>query len=168
MGSGVIRTGMAGDWVVFHLEGELRCVCGFTFSNFVDQVFEEGRPSGAIIDLRNSVYIDSTNLGILARIARKSHSAGIGPPFIISTSDEIDRVLGSMGFHKVFRMIREWPGDIIPDPILCTELDKCETDTKNQARCFLAAHEDLVEIDPENEAKFSDVIKFLKKETGEE
>src|SRR6266545_3880616 len=75
---------------------------------FADDLVSHGRVRGWIFDLTHAEILDSTNLGLLARLA---HSAGErdgsegARSVIVSTSDDINSVLHSMSFDQLFEIV---------------------------------------------------------------
>ena len=119
----------------------------------------EGRMDLAI-DFRRCAGLDSTVLGLIAKIAMELTAKSPAGRVVLANLDgrNLDLVK-NLGLHHVCE-IAETP---IPTqtegaaPLQAgTEGSMCGTD------CLLEAHEALVKAHPENDAKFHDVIESLK------
>src|SRR5688572_311477 len=62
---------------------------------------------GLVFDLSEAENLDSTNLGLLARVAdRARHRCG-ARSVIVSTREDINCVLSSMGFDQMFTIVTD-------------------------------------------------------------
>src|SRR5690606_10052846 len=110
--------------------------------------------ASVVVDLADASNIDSTTLGLLAKLAIKAKARFQYVPLILSTNPDITRVLESMGFDRVFR-IREAP--------LCSDEDLGELpvlpDSEEGVRQrVLDAHRVLMGMSASNHAKFRELV----------
>ena len=142
---------------VLKLIGDIRVPICATLDGFIENLFHDTQLNSVLIDLSETHVIDSTALGLLAKIAIQSRKRLNQKPCIISTRPDISRVLDSMGFEKVFNIVHEAP---VKSPqmsevpsIPCSQGDAC---TK-----VLEAHRILMEMNEKNRETFRDVVAAL-------
>ncbi|MEN8763529.1 MAG: STAS domain-containing protein [Thiogranum sp.] len=148
---------------VMRFVGDIRYTLSPSIDHFLKEIFSGPSPAGFIIDLTRTDSIDSTNLGLLARIAKSMKGLNGSRVTIISDRAEINSVLTSMAFDEVF--------DIITDASLETgaetELAGKSADKESLSRTVLDAHRALIELSECNEEMFRDVVTTLEKNMGE-
>jgi anti-anti-sigma factor len=90
------------DMYVLKFEGDVRVCLGPTISTFLNSIHRDCGINGTVIDLRQATGIDSTSLGLLAKISLRCQEQLERLPTIVSTNEDITRLLYSMGFDKLF------------------------------------------------------------------
>ena len=100
------------------------------FDSFLDKIVQDKEVDSFTIDLTETSYIDSTNLGLLAKLPKFSPDQSSGPPTLISNQDSINEVLHNVGFPKIFNII-DYQDE--KDSLL-TELPKIESGQENLSR----------------------------------
>ncbi len=114
-----------------------------------------------IVDLKNCPVMDSTFMGTLAGIALRLRELGQGRLQVINLNDRNRDLLTNLGLDQLFiigwcaRGASPGPGD---QPLEINGAD----DKATRAATMLEAHEACVQANPENAAKFKDVLEFLK------
>ena len=76
---------------------------------FVDGLFGDGSVRPFVFDLSEARLLDSTNLGLIARVADRVQRPAGRRSVIVCTIGDIDDVLGSMGFEDIFDIVRRAP-----------------------------------------------------------
>ncbi len=117
------------------------------------------------IDLQECPVMDSTFMGTLAGIALKLQ-AGDGSVRVIRLNERNHSLLANLGLDQLLQIepldteagMAGLPGDAIQNLTLGAE------DKATQARTMLEAHEAVVDANPLNEAKFKDVLEFLRQD----
>jgi anti-anti-sigma regulatory factor len=114
-----------------------------------------------IIDLSECVLMDSTFLGILAQFGLKLNSTSVGQPGIelFNANPRVTELLENLGVLHLFKTAAgavELPADVKT----CTP-ESIHPTHEQIARTSLEAHLALMAMNPENEARFKDVTKFL-------
>ncbi|NON38976.1 STAS domain-containing protein, partial [Klebsiella pneumoniae] len=87
----------------------------------IEKIFTALNFSAIVIDLTETESIDSTTLGLLAKLSILSRQKVGLLPTVVTTNPDISRLLQSMGFDQVF--------NIVDRPIPCPE---CLTDLPSQ------------------------------------
>jgi anti-anti-sigma factor len=72
---------------------------------FLDHLIHDAPLSGLVFDLTAAESLDSTNLGLMARANEEVRDAGAANSVIISSNEDIDGVLRSMGFDQTFDVL---------------------------------------------------------------
>jgi len=110
-----------------------------------------------IIDLTETQCIDSTSLGQLAKISIMYKEKFGQLPTIISINDDINRILMSMGFDKVFYIIKELVSKVeYLDELPLKSVNESEMETR-----VLNAHKLLMDVNDNNRDAFQDLVKSL-------
>jgi len=142
---------------VLRFIGEIRYTLGHSLDRFLETLFAGPTPEGFVIDLTATDCIDSTNLGLLVRIAREMHNHGAPQVTIVSDRPDINAVLTSMALDEVFDIVSRAPvaaGDE-------QELPRREVDRESLSHTLLKAHRALMELNERNEETFRDVVAKL-------
>ena len=105
--------------------------------------------------------MDSTVLGVLAGCALELRKREPQGSVVLSRlSERNQELVRSLGLHRIAKLDTRTEED--PDIQGAKSLKNGEMDELESARLCLEAHEKLVEADRENQAKFQDVISYLK------
>jgi anti-anti-sigma factor len=145
---------------VLKFVGDVRVTLGPTIDAFLTSLLETVDFKSVIIDLTETEGIDSTSLGFIAKISiGAKNSFGIIPT-IVSTNEDITRILLSMGFDQVFLIIKE-PME--------SSVQMGEVPVKNMAeedlrKKVVEAHEVLMRLNEENQNTFKDLVVALQRE----
>lgn len=131
------------------------------FDRFLTKLFEEKDIADFILDLTETEYMDSTNLGLLARIHKQSTTTLHKRPTIISTNPVITELLAGLGFDRIFKVLGE---NSDTDPKLKSMPEEGSTSQNDIGSVMLSAHRNLMEINERNAAKFRNVCDLLEKE----
>jgi anti-anti-sigma factor len=132
-----------------------------SINRFAERLLEKGGVGGLIFDLTEAENLDSTNLGLLARIAERVRSAGGGKSVIVSTSDNINCVLKSMSFDQIFEIVTD------PADFSAVGADMIEAEPQSQEELLntmLDAHRTLVSLSESDRLQFQDVVACLEAE----
>ncbi|HEY8899806.1 MAG TPA: STAS domain-containing protein [Chthoniobacterales bacterium] len=117
-----------------------------------------------VIDLAGCELMDSTFMGTLAGIALRLREIGSGHLTVLNPNTRNRSLLENLGLDHLFAF--ELPDGVSPAPqrVAQETLSPPPADPSVQHATILSAHEALVEADPENEARFKDVLDLLKQE----
>jgi anti-anti-sigma factor len=142
---------------VLKLIGEIRVPICATLDGFIETMFQDCKLSSVLIDLSETQVIDSTALGLLAKIAIQSRKRFHRKPLIISTQSDVTRILDTMGFEKVFNIVHEAP---VKNPTM-SEMPNVPCDEVNAFEKVLEAHRVLMAMNEVNHETFKDVVAAL-------
>lgn len=141
--------------------GNLKYTTSSGFDHCVEGLVERGYQN-LVIDLSESVYIDSTNLGLIAKLAGRARELADVHVSIISPNDDINEILRSVRFDSLFTIVEE-----VPNIESMEELDEYERSRKEDLRMLIEAHRALMDVHEENRPEFKDVVELLEKEMKE-
>ena len=137
--------------------GHIRYTIGASLNKFITSLFSGPKPKGFMIDLRETKTIDSTNLGLLARIANLMKECGGPRVTLVSTNEDINNLLFSICFDEVFDIVDE-AGHAMSDS---RELGLQVNTGPAMAETILDAHRTLMAIGDDNRARFQDVVELI-------
>lgn len=159
MQAGIVQSALENTHFYLRLCGDVRLPWCVTLENFCQEVIASNPISTFSIDLTRAVNLDSTTLGILAKVMMLAGKSVEGKPRLYCTDDNIYRLLWSMGFEHIAEVVRE---PVAESPVYTdVELVKCnEEDIRSSV---IAAHEELMDIDNKNINKFKGLVENLKK-----
>jgi len=140
--------------------GQIRYTIGASLDRFISDLFAGPTPKGFMIDLRETDSIDSTNLGLLARIANLMQRSGAPKVTLVSTNEDINTLLFSIGFDEVFDIVDEAGHAMRMGQELGLPVDA----GPDMARTILNAHRALMAIREDNKARFQDVVELFEQQ----
>ena len=147
------------------LLGEVRLTLCPTLETFLDKIFKEPSFKSVIIDLSETQTIDSTSLGLLAKLSIKTKKKNGQVPVLLSPQHDINKILLSMGFERVFIMVKELEQPIAFNMQELPSDPPNNNEQKTQAR-VLDAHKVLMNLNESNRKAFSELVKQLEKHGG--
>ena len=140
--------------------GEVRVTLGPTISSFLQSLRRKDYLESMIIDLSRTEMIDSTALGLIAKIGIFTREQFGVLTTIVSPRQDITRVLGSMSMEKVCFVSNEW----VTDSGSLEELNQESLNDEKMRVQVLEAHKTLMMLDNQNFDKFQDLVKSLESE----
>ena len=142
---------------VLRFVGDIRYTLGHSLDRFLEELFAGAPPAGFVIDLTATDSIDSTNLGLLVRIAREMDHHGAPRVTIVSDRPDINALLTSMALDEVFDIVSRKSMQAGSE----RELPRNEADKASLSRTLLKAHRALMELSERNEETFHDLVAKL-------
>jgi anti-anti-sigma factor len=159
MENGKILYAVIGSTCVLKMIGSIAYNISPSFDRFIQKISEDESAKSFVIDLTETTYIDSTNLGLLARLHAVSSDRGDDCPTMISNSRVINDVLYTIGFNGLFNIV-DCQNDLLCD---MKELPALKDDSADSlAKIMLKAHCELAALSKNNRELFADVITYLK------
>jgi anti-sigma B factor antagonist len=117
-----------------------------------------------VVDLRNCPLMDSTFMGTLTGVALRLRELGQGSLRITNLNDRNRDLLTNLGLNQLMTLDGVERPVLTVQPIVQQELPAESADKTTRAETMLEAHQDLVEANPANEAKFKDVLEYLRQD----
>lgn len=149
---------------VLKLVGEVRLNLCSTIDSVIQSTTKDPDFATVVVDLTDTTLIDSTTLGMLAKLAilakKKSHFL----PSLVSTNPDITRIITTMGFDTIF-IILEKPA--ITHQAL-QELPIAELDEVELRENVLNAHKILMRLNEHNREQFKDLVATLQTEVEDQ
>jgi len=146
------------------LSGELRYTDCVAFNQFLKKICREDNYSDVMVDLTEADFLDSTNLGLIAKLAIHVQGKFKHKLPILSTRSQVTKSMTSMGLGHLCLFLEELGG---PTP----ELEGSEFeqgDEKDIAVVMLDAHRTLMGLTKENETVFRNVVALLEQSMAED
>ncbi|EAT11799.1 STAS domain-containing protein [Bermanella marisrubri] len=137
--------------------GDVRLNLCSTLDQYTDQMFADEFFKTVIIDLTETDCIDSTCLGQLAKISILYKEKYGQLPTIVSTRDDVNRILTSMGFDQVFYIVNE----LVSKVEYLEELPEQTVSEEQMKKQVLQAHKLLMDMNENNRDAFQDLVKSL-------
>lgn len=142
-----------------HYMGQISYPLAPSIERFVDRLFCGRDQPAFVIDLNQTESIDSTNLGLLARIANRVDQCGGPRVTITSERQDINDLLEGMAFDEIFDIVErngwvaEW-GEMVPVE---------ESDLETMRDTILEAHRTLAALTEDNRERFAEVVAVLER-----
>lgn len=146
----------SGRWL-FKFVGDVRLSLCTTLDQLIGEVFSSGYPGVLEIDLTQATNIDSTCLGLLAKLAMQYETETHAQPHLCCPHAHLMDLLESMGLESLFQPVSEIQmveAESVP-------LRPC--DAVSAQPLVLEAHERLAQLNTENQAQFQGLIDSLKR-----
>ena len=144
--------------------GDIRYTLCMALDAYLQRLLAMEGLRGFVVDLTAVHTIDSTSLGILARLARAMQRKGLPRVTLISDRPAINEVLEGMGFDRVF--------NILAQPVPATggmrEIPGAVADRDSMLDLLLQSHRELMEMNAANRAEFRDVVAAFEQEAARE
>ena len=142
---------------VLKLIGDIRLNLSCSFDNLLHTTFHKPKFRSVIIDLSEAKAIDSTSLGLLAKLSIQVKESTKKLPLMISPNRDITKIVLSMGFEQIFIIVCKG-GDTI-DGYRDISAVEC-TEDSTRAR-VLDAHRVLMGLNENNRKAFCDLVNQL-------
>ncbi len=157
MSSGKIQYAESDGSFILKFVGDVRLTLCSTLDKTLESILQRPGIQSVIIDLTETLGIDSTSLGLLARLSIQSKKRFGFVPTILSTNDDINRVLITMGFDQVFVIVKEAESG----PEMLYDLPCEECDDQDVMEKVLSAHKTLMDMNEHNKQEFQDLVAQL-------
>ena len=149
---------------VLKLEGQLRYPHAHALRRLADDLLAEEQIETVLLDLRGVELIDSTVLGVLARMGRANLERRGRRAIVVCAPGEVATCLLSSALDTLFAMVDDYTFEpsvsLVEVPI---EPPKGVLEAK-LGQLMLEAHRDLSAVNPRNSQAFQDVISALESE----
>lgn len=160
MSTGRILVGDHDGIYLLKFTGDVRVTLCATMDALLRSLLDRDDFRSVLVDLTETEGIDSTSLGLLAKLSLETqHRFGLIPT-LVSTNPDITRVLRTMGFDDIFHIV-EAPLTEIGQ---LGELPTLEADEEDVRQRVLDAHRVLMDLNEHNRENFRDLVAAL--ETG--
>ena len=154
----VLMASHQGKYII-KLTGDVRMTLCTTIDSCLNSMVEDAKFSTVIVDVTEAEGIDSTSLGMLAKISRLATPKMGQTPLLISYKPDITRVIESMGFRDVvFTIVSETDLD---EAVELEELQVGEPDEDTARDRVLEAHKILMSLNDSNRKTFRDLVECI-------
>ncbi len=139
------------------LVGDVRVNLCSSIDEYLEQMFSDPEFESVMVDLCDAEGIDSTTLGVLAKLALRVRKQFGLRPVIYSCRHGINRLLQSMAFGKLFD-IRE---ESVVNGSVIREIPAVNDDPEVVREKVIEAHRILMDLSEENRERFKDLMTAL-------
>ena len=146
--------------VVVRINGKANYLNCNAFRDFIEKMVHDGKGQ-FVLDFENCKGMDSTFLGILAGTAlelRKQTPPGV--LLICNLGQRNHELVCNLGLQNILTIEEDIPASV--DNIGTAGFSELKNMEVSNAKNVLKGHENLVNANTENAAKFQDVIAFLR------
>jgi len=159
-----ILVGVTSRTVHIKVEGKGSFQNSPALKEFSKQMLERGFRN-FIVDLNTCSVMDSTFMGTLAGIALRLREFGDGGLVVRNANERNSDLLKNLGLNNLFEIESKMPVVSSETTVKAAPLEQPRSLSRSdQAACMIEAHEALVDADPENIARFKDVLEYLKQD----
>ena len=137
--------------------GDVRVTLCSAIDDYLAQMLADENFISVLVDLCEAEGIDSTTLGLLAKLAlgtRKQHGF---KPVLYSSNSGINRLLESMAFGHLFELRNE----MCNDPQDIAEVPCAAGDAQAIREKVIEAHHILMDLSEDNRERFKDLMAVL-------
>jgi anti-anti-sigma factor len=146
----------AGVYII-KMTGDVRLTLCISFDHFIDAMLAAPNFSSVLFDLSDAEAVDSTTLGLMAKISLLAQEKRNIVPVILATNASIKRILDTMGFADIFRIVSKLDVEIEPEKSLTT----IECDEQVVKEKVLEAHKILMGLNERNHETFKNLVNML-------
>jgi len=142
---------------VIKMVGDVRLTLCISFDQFIDAMFKSENFTSVLFDLSDAEAIDSTTLGLMAKISILGQERRGITPVILASNPSIQRILQTMGFADIFTIVDKLDAPILAaQPLNCVNCDEQEVKEK-----VLEAHKILMGLNAGNADTFRNLVNML-------
>jgi len=158
MSSGKILAADYKHMAMLKFVGDVRVLMSSTLDNYCNSLYRRPILDAMLVDMTETKGVDSTALGLLAKMAIQLRNRFNVIPTIVSTNPDITRILKSMSFDLIFNIIDRAPKQATE----YSEL-KAQNESEDTVReKVIDAHLTLMTLSEENRLEFQDLVQALK------
>lgn len=140
--------------------GDVRVTFCTTLNTYLEQLFKADDIRSVAVDLRTAAAVDSTTLGLLAKLALYVNRVANLKPLLIVEDESMIRLIQSMGLDEIFSLAEGFPDQAGS----LQELELSHADTESARGKVIEAHRTLMKLNNRNMDAFSDLVKRLEAE----
>ena len=155
MASGKILTAETAGVCLFKFVGDVRVTLCGTLDELVRSMLESTR--AVVVDLTETTNIDSTSLGLLAKLAIHAQQQHIQKPIIVCCDPDIQRILKSVSFDHIFKLTEGLTAELVD----FTEAAEVVLQQEDLRRCIIDAHKLLMSMNESSKEQFQDLVSAL-------
>lgn len=160
MTTGRIQYAESDGTVILKFLGDVRLTLCTALDAYIEKVVSALNFKSIVIDLTETQNIDSTSLGLLAKLSILSSERVGLLPTLVSTQEDMLRLLQSMGFEQIFNIV----ADSTPTDADLKDLPAQMLSEEQVRARVLEAHRLLMDLNERNRSVFTDLVSSLESE----
>jgi anti-anti-sigma factor len=154
---GRILVGSHDGVYVLLFEGDVRLTLCTAVDGYLEKMFRDKAFKSVVVDLSRTQSIDSTSLGVLAKLSIQADKLFNFRPTLVSTQRDVTRILLSMGFEDVFNILEE----PLQHREQLGELPSLKSSKADIRQLVLDGHKTLMAMNAANREAFHDLVVML-------
>jgi len=159
--SGRILVGDHDGVYVIRFEGDVRVTLCGSFDHYLEVMLRDPDFVSVLVDLSDAVAIDSTSLGVLAKLSIGVKESKNRLPTLVCDAPDILRILINMGFEDVFAIVDDNYDSQQNLAELPVGTDIGEDEMRERV---IEAHKVLMDMNEHNKNTFKDLVGALEAE----
>ena len=150
---------------VIKLVGDIRVTLCSSIDKYIEKIFASKFPfKNIVIDLMEAETIDSTSLGLLAKMSLYAQQRFSIKPTIFTTNPSITKLLDSVGFAQIFNIETSFDSHL--EAMKRKELKTSESSNEAKVReKVIEAHKILMSLNNENKEAFKELVNTLENDS---
>lgn len=152
-----------GDTWVLRFTGAIRYTMAHAVDSFLDELFSRQHPGRICVDLNDTESIDSTGIGLLAKLANGLARRGGERPVFFTSNPEILETLHNVCLDDLCTLVAG-----APTAVAANEIPATTPDERQLAGTIVAVHRLLCDMNAENRAKFQSVVDAFERDLAPE
>ena len=159
MSQGTIYYALLDNHYVIKFTGEVRLTLCSSLDAHIEKVISSNECEHVLVDVTEAICLDSTTLGLIAKLAIRAKNQGLPAPVLVSTHDDVTRTLLSMGFDQIFVLLDVLPltqYELVQVPIVQESVEVMQ-------ERIIKAHKVLMSLNDSNYEAFNNLIAVLEK-----
>jgi len=160
MASGRILAASQSGVYVLKLVGDVRVNLCTTIDEYLEQMFADPAFVTVSVDLCEAEGLDSTTLGVLARLALRCQQQFGFQPRVYCCQPDVMRLLQSMSLPRIMDLVAQEGPNAQP----VSELPVADCALEQAQQHVLEAHRALMALSIDNAARFSELVSALETE----
>lgn len=157
MQDGSIYSAFVDGSFVLKFVGDVRLTLCASLDCHLEKVLANLDVKEILIDLTQTEGVDSTSLGLIAKLSIKAKQLGLGKPALVSTNSDITRILYTMGFDHIFILLEELPLSVRE----LQQLPLVQESVDEMRERIISAHRVLMALNETNREAFKDLVATL-------
>lgn len=141
-------------------QGDVRLTLCTAVDGFLERMFDDTGFRSVVVDLAQTESIDSTSLGLLAKLSIQAGRRFDYRPTLVSPRTDITRILRTTGLDDVFNVVE---APLVHSEQL-EELACCAASEAEVRTRVLEAHRILMGMNDTNRAAFQDLVATLEQD----
>ena len=142
------------------MAGDVRVTLCTGLNDYINRIFATENIASVVVDMTAAECVDSTTLGLLAKIALHTLAEEDIKPMMIVNDASMIRLIEGMGFDEIFEILPSLPST--PDELKAVSSVKASSDESRDQ--VIEAHKTLMSMNKKNMRTFSELVKALEHE----
>ena len=160
MGDGRIYYAEEAGNYYLKLIGDVRVTLCTGLGTYINKIFDTDNIQSVLVDLDDAKAVDSTTLGLLAKVALHVAKKEQIKPMLIIRDPSMLRLVEGMGFDEIFEVVGDLPDT--PSKIKAIPCTKAPDDEAREQ--VIDAHKTLMSMNKKNMHTFGELVKALERE----